>query len=229
MKPYQEVVEERYADGDLRERQSGHYALTHPLGALLVHRLRAAMVRAVRAMEGGGLDLSTARVLDIGCGWGLWTREWAELLGDASRVTGVDLSQSRLQAAARINPGINWKMGDACALGPELGEFDVASAIVVLMHLKTGEELDGAWRGMRSCVRAGGWLLIYERTGQDHDASHGQEDHAGFLDRQLIEPAARNGFTLVQSEVVFKELLGLGHSAWLPERKWPRMLIAALD
>lgn len=229
MKPYQEVVTQQYADGDVRERQHGQYALTAPLGALLVDRLRQALVRAIRQMQAQGLDLATARALDVGCGWGLWARDWAELLGEAQRVTAVDLSPHRLVAAARINPGIRWLQGDACHLPETLGEFDFGSAIVMLMHLQTGPELDQAWEGFHQHIRADGWLLVYERTGQDHDAAPADQDHAGFLHEQLLNQAKRHGFQLVHHEIVFRQLRLLGHSAWLIQRGWPLSLVTLVE
>jgi ubiquinone/menaquinone biosynthesis C-methylase UbiE len=75
-------------------------------------------------------------VLDVGCGEGVLTSQWAERLGDG-RVVGIDLDDAKLRAEwdARRRPNLEFRAADATALEFGDDEFDLATAIEVLEHL----------------------------------------------------------------------------------------------
>ena len=75
-------------------------------------------------------------VLDVGCGEGVLTVEWAERLGDR-RVVGVDLDDPDLRAEweRRPRPNLEFLAADAGVLPFQADEFDVATAIEVLEHV----------------------------------------------------------------------------------------------
>jgi SAM-dependent methyltransferase len=75
-------------------------------------------------------------VLDVGCGEGVLTLQWAERLGDG-RVVGIDLDDPKLRAewAARSRPNLEFRTEEATRLSFGDDEFDMAAAIEVLEHL----------------------------------------------------------------------------------------------
>ena len=75
-------------------------------------------------------------VLDVGCGEGVLTAEWAERLGDR-RVVGVDLDDPGLRAEweRRPRPNLEFLAADAGVLPFQADEFDVATAIEVVEHV----------------------------------------------------------------------------------------------
>jgi SAM-dependent methyltransferase len=80
-------------------------------------------------------------VLDVGCGEGVLTEQWAERLGD-SKVLGVDLSDPKLQGEweRRRRPNLAFMEGDLDQPLPfEDGAFDLAAAIEVLEHVPRPE------------------------------------------------------------------------------------------
>ena len=79
-------------------------------------------------------------ILDVGCGEGVLTVEWAERLGDG-RVVGIDLDDPKLRAewGKRSRPNLEFRAEEATSLSFEDDSFDMASAIEVLEHVPDPE------------------------------------------------------------------------------------------
>jgi SAM-dependent methyltransferase len=79
-------------------------------------------------------------VLDVGCGEGVLTLEWAERLG-GGRVVGIDLEDPKLQAewAERRRPNLDFRVEEATSLSFADDEFDLAAATEVLEHVPDPE------------------------------------------------------------------------------------------
>jgi len=79
-------------------------------------------------------------VLDVGCGEGVLTHDWAQLLGERP-VVGIDLEDPKLRAewARRSRPNLEYLAADATALDFADGQFDLAAAIEVLEHVPEPE------------------------------------------------------------------------------------------
>jgi 2-polyprenyl-3-methyl-5-hydroxy-6-metoxy-1,4-benzoquinol methylase len=75
-------------------------------------------------------------VLDVGCGEGVLTSEWAERL-DGGRIVGIDLEDPKLAAEweRRGRPNLEFRAEEATSLSFGDDEFDMASAIEVLEHV----------------------------------------------------------------------------------------------
>jgi SAM-dependent methyltransferase len=74
--------------------------------------------------------------LDVGCGEGVLTVEWAERLR-GGRVVGIDLDDPKLRAewAARARPNLEFRAEEATSLSFADDEFDLAAAMEVLEHV----------------------------------------------------------------------------------------------
>jgi 2-polyprenyl-3-methyl-5-hydroxy-6-metoxy-1,4-benzoquinol methylase len=100
-----------------------------------------------RLMAGFHADLddlfamaAAGSVLDVGCGEGVLTVEWAERLGDG-RVVGIDLDDPKLarEWEGRRRPNLEFRVEEATALSFADDEFELAAAIEVLEHVPEPE------------------------------------------------------------------------------------------
>jgi len=79
-------------------------------------------------------------VLDVGCGEGVLTHQWATQLGER-RIVGIDLDDEKLKAewATRQRPNLEYRTLAAEYMPFADGEFDMACAIEVLEHVPDPE------------------------------------------------------------------------------------------
>ena len=110
-------------------------------------------------------DLDARRIIDLGCGTGLLTRELAV---DSRLVVGVDPAPAML-AYARRQPGadrVQWVEGDASALGTPSADLVVMTGNVAQVFLE-----DDAWvatlRAIHAALRSGGHLAFESRNPDD--------------------------------------------------------------
>jgi len=183
------------------ERVSRH-AATDPLGAVchpgapaFLNRFFARFQERAVARCLGGLPLRGARALDVGCGFGRWTR-WLAARG--ADPIGVDLTPGLLDAARRLSPGLEFRRMSATALELPDASFDLVVCVTVLQHLRPDEQEAGVAELCR-VVRPGGrvfaldlidlhdagrvvhprppegWIAAYERRGLALERFSGQE------------------------------------------------------
>lgn len=110
------------------------------------------------------------RVLDLGCGIGLWSGWLAEKVAPDGRVVGVDVSQASISVArerTRSDPHsdvIEYVVGDARAIPFESGGFDVVFCANTLEYFVDPYHY---LREMKRVVRSGGKVVV-----KDIDAGH---------------------------------------------------------
>ena len=83
---------------------------------------------------------SAESVLDVGCGEGVLTEQWARRLGER-KVVGLDLPDPKLEAhwRARERPNLRFVAGRGEQLPFGDGEFDLVTAIETLEHVPDPE------------------------------------------------------------------------------------------
>jgi SAM-dependent methyltransferase len=111
--------------------------------------------RARLFIELGGITRG-ARVLELGCGTGEFTRRVAP---EGARLVALDLSADLLaKARARVLSGARFLRGDAQRLPFRAGAFDVVYGCSILHHLDVETALGEA----RRVLRPGGQLVVSE-------------------------------------------------------------------
>lgn len=120
----------------------------------VVRRLMAGFERSLEELFSVA---APASILDIGCGEGVLTEQWAARLGDG-RVVGLDLEDPKLAAewAGRQRENLEFRALDVTGGLPFAdGEFDLVCATEVLEHVP-GPERVVAEMARVSC----GWLIV---------------------------------------------------------------------
>ena len=157
------------------------------------------------------------QLLDVGCGPGTITRDFARLVGDDGHVTGIDAAPgitdtARTEAAALGLSNISFAVGDAYAIDAPDDSFDVVHAHQVLQHLA---DPVAALRELRRVARPDGvvaardadyramtwypqsqelseWMNLYQAVAR----SNGGEPDAG---RHLLAWSQQAGFADIDS------------------------------
>jgi ubiquinone/menaquinone biosynthesis C-methylase UbiE len=103
----------------------------------VVKRLMAGFERTLEELFESSAPSS---VLDVGCGEGVLTEQWAQALGDKP-VVGLDLDDGKLAAewATRGRPNLSFRTTDGGRLPFGDGEFDLVAAIEALEHITNPE------------------------------------------------------------------------------------------
>ena len=107
-------------------------------------------------------DIEGKQILDVACGFGLYTR--ALLERGAAKVIGVDVSKEMIQLAEsreRANPvGATYLVCDCAAL-PALGAFDLISAVYLFNYATSKAHMRDMFVGMQQNMKLGGRLVAY--------------------------------------------------------------------
>jgi SAM-dependent methyltransferase len=133
------------------------YSFSNRAYVLYVESVERATLSMLRASS---MDLTRARVLDVGCGSGYFLHRLVEY--GAQEAAGVDLMENRVAEALRRYPALDVRQGDATAL-----PFEDASFGLVVQYGMLSSVLDAGTRGrigseMRRVVAPGGTLLSFD-------------------------------------------------------------------
>jgi len=107
-------------------------------------------------------DLSGRTVLDVGCGTGFYSRQFARQ--GAERILGVDLSEEMIAVARSVPDEIEYLVGDAI-LGAQDGRFDLVASVWLVNHAETRPQLQAMLEGFA----AAGDDLLLVTTNADAD------------------------------------------------------------
>ncbi|MFL6180961.1 MAG: methyltransferase domain-containing protein [Actinomycetes bacterium] len=132
------------------------------------------------------------RILDVGCGPGTITAEFADRVGPDGSVVGIDASPDIVALATRTQPrdNVTFSVGDVYALAADDNSFDIVHAHQVMQHLA---DPVAALREMRRVCRPGG---IVAARDADYSGSAWYPESEGlsdWLDLSLTVGRANQG------------------------------------
>jgi 2-polyprenyl-3-methyl-5-hydroxy-6-metoxy-1,4-benzoquinol methylase len=139
----------RDAEGTVTGNTYDKYGSENPV----VKRLMAGFERSLAELF---RTAGPRSLLDVGCGEGVLTQQWAQRL--KGRVVGIDLEDPALRAEweNRRAPNLEFRVMKAESLPFADGEFDLAAAIEVLEHVPDPEHTVAEM----ARVARGGHLLV---------------------------------------------------------------------
>ena len=178
--------------------------------ARLEHRARAEDETSARDEYLTLLGISPGqRVLDVGCGSGVVTRDIAKRVRPGGSVIGLDPSPELLKVArqnaddAGLADLVAFQEGDCRNLAFPDASFDVVVAATVLAHVPDGEK---ALPEMARVLRAGGRMGVFDFDGDGLLIAH--PDRA--LTRRIVashcDNGAVNGWLVRELPAIFSEL-----------------------
>lgn len=153
-------VRERYARRVPHDRR---YSLLNPSALLALQERQRSMLSLFARL--GLTDLSTLKLLEVGCGTGSNLIECLLMGFMPENLLGIELLPERhALARARLPEPVTLLQGDAVALMPEAGSVDIVLQATVFSSL-----LDDAFQQrladtMWSAVKPGGAVLWYDFT-----------------------------------------------------------------
>lgn len=98
-----------------------------------------------------------SRVLDVGCGTGVFARDVARRVGPNGFVAGVDVNPGMLAVALRVAPELEWREGSAESLPYDDAMFD---AVVSQFGLMFFADRVAGLREMRRVLAPGGRIAV---------------------------------------------------------------------
>jgi ubiquinone/menaquinone biosynthesis C-methylase UbiE len=120
-------------------------------------------IQRVRAEAEKHLKVSVGqKVLDLGCGIGGATFRLLNILGPAGLAAGVDISSAMVEAAtsrAENRPGVEFRVGEACAIPYPDQFFDAARCERVFLYLP---DRLAAIQEMKRVVKPGGQIVLLD-------------------------------------------------------------------
>lgn len=131
-------------------------------------------IRLFRQVVVPALPPGAQRVLDVGCGEGVLSREVKRL--GVPEVVGLDPDEPAIALAREQGGGVDYVLGDLETAVVEPGSFDLVFAVAVLHHTDT----EAALRRMAELTRPGGRVAVVglARTRLPRDLPH---DALGFF------------------------------------------------
>lgn len=143
-----------------REIPAGRYGWQHPVQQFWYFHLYRAVLKGLQ--RSAMFPLDERRILDIGCGGGLWLTAFLSWGASAQQLSGIDLNEQRIEAARRRLPGLDLHCGDAAQLPWPEAEFDVVSQFVAFSSMLDPAMRQRVANEMRRVLKPGGVILWHD-------------------------------------------------------------------
>jgi SAM-dependent methyltransferase len=146
---------------------------------LNVYRFQVEVAAIFR--RAGWEDLSTLRVLDVGCGSGDWLRQLCGWGACAANLHGIDFLPDRIARARELGPTIDFRVSDGWQFPFEDASFDLVTAHTVFSSILNATARKQLAAEMTRVLSSKGSIQIF-----DFRISHpGNPDTMGIRRREI--------------------------------------------
>jgi SAM-dependent methyltransferase len=114
----------------------------------------------IAAVRGCGLDRTSAKVLDVGCGGGTGLALLLRLGFPPQNLSGVDIQEPRIAAARKLVPGTSLSCQDAAGMTFPDGAFDLVFESTMFYQISDEALAARIAREMVRVTRRGGFLIL---------------------------------------------------------------------
>ena len=153
--------EERIRNAYARRGNLARYSWFNRAHLLGMQEVERGMLAALASHQ--SIPLADVRVLEIGCGTGVWLRELIKWGARPEHVYGVDLIADRIAEARRVCPaGVTLECANAAALDFANGRFDVVMQSMLFSSVLSVEMRQRIAREMLRVVKPAGLILWYD-------------------------------------------------------------------
>jgi len=228
MKPYEQVIKERYDGREKNQRLYDNiYSIINPIGFNGHIAIESIIYKIFRFLISKNIDITTIKVLDVGCGSGWITRSIAEFTGNPSNIVGIDLSEFRIHTAKKFTQSIEYINGDIVAGYDFSNKFDLITTFDVFMHFNTEEIIETALANINKNLNTNGFFIWFDAYAKNHFDCPLDAECQGFSSKQMDTFAEKAGFNKVNEFSLYKYFFGR-HSLYL-YNKLPITLVKILE
>lgn len=136
------------------------YGWNRPVNLFFYSQTLRACIRGL--VERSMFPLGGRKVLDVGCGSGIWLAEYARWGAEPESLCGIDLNAGRLSEAKRLLPGADLRAGDACQLPWPAGSFDLVTQFTMFTSILDASVKQQIASEMLRVLKQDGLLLWYD-------------------------------------------------------------------
>jgi len=180
------------------EKGVGDIGLSRAYNSHLYSIRRRVFRRCVRNLP---VEPSTANVLDIGSGTGVYVDEWRSW--GAPKVTGVDITPTAVQRLGAAFPAFRFiqsDIGEASQPPGIKGDYNIVSAFDVLFHIVDDDRYERALKNISNALSPRGWFLYSENlVPRESRLAH----YVSRNEITILDALRRNGFEVVSRAPVF--------------------------
>jgi ubiquinone/menaquinone biosynthesis C-methylase UbiE len=136
------------------------YSYFNQANLFVIHQREKALIHSLKKLR--LTDLSDRRILDIGCGSGGFLREFVKYGARPKNLYGIDLLEERIEKARELNPGIDFRCGDASNLPYEDHFFDIVMQFTVFTSILDSGMKQKIASEMLRVLKADGTIIWYD-------------------------------------------------------------------
>jgi len=153
-------IKEVYAGRSVKIKR-GFYSFFSP-GSLFIYQERERRMLDLLT-EYGCTSLEQKRILEVGCGSGVWIRELIKWGAQPENLVGIDLLPERITRARALCPtSVAFEIGNAARLRFPSASFDVILQATVFSSILDPEVRTNVAQEMLRTLKPGGSILWYD-------------------------------------------------------------------